>query len=176
MSASRPTFGLPFLGINNRFPDARLERSRNLGGGMWVRDAVNVDLTAKGTFRGRQGYGLAMGLAHARSLAPVVWGGEAMAVCASGTNLLLIRELDAQLQHQVLRNDVRADRSLSVAASDGWAVVTDGHTNWWLDASGARLLGSQPGDIWSEYVSNTQTIRKFHGFDGVVRSYTETWA
>ncbi|CAM4266281.1 hypothetical protein COAQ111491_14035 [Comamonas aquatilis] len=35
---------------------------------------------------------------------------------------------------------------------------------------------SQPGDIWSEYVSNTQTIRKFHGFDGVVRSYTETWA
>lgn len=39
-----------------------------------------------------------------------------------------------------------------------------------------HIPDSQPGDMWSEYVSNTQTIRKFHGFDGVVRSYTETWA
>lgn len=35
---------------------------------------------------------------------------------------------------------------------------------------------SKPGDIWREYISDTQTVQKFHGFDGVIRTLaTETW-
>lgn len=34
---------------------------------------------------------------------------------------------------------------------------------------------SKPGDIWREYVSDTTTTIKFHGFDGVVRSRSESW-
>ena len=116
-------------------------RADSDGGGARVRDAVNVDLTAQGTLRGRQGYAQAMPLLNARSLWPVTWGGERMAICAAGADLLLIKEQEGQLQTEVLRSDVRADRPVSVVASDGWAVATDGHSNWWIDQSGARLLG-----------------------------------
>ena len=35
---------------------------------------------------------------------------------------------------------------------------------------------SKPGDIWREYINDTQTVQKFHGFDGVIRTLaTETW-
>ena len=37
------------------------------------------------------------------------------------------------------------------------------------------VLDSKPGDIWREYVSDTTTTIKFHGFDGVIRSRTEAW-
>lgn len=35
---------------------------------------------------------------------------------------------------------------------------------------------SKPGDVWYERVSDTQLVKKFHGFDDVVRSATETYA
>lgn len=35
---------------------------------------------------------------------------------------------------------------------------------------------SQPGDVWHEWVSNTQLRKKFHGLDGVIRTITETYA
>lgn len=34
---------------------------------------------------------------------------------------------------------------------------------------------SRPGDIWREYVSDTTTTLKFHGFDGIIRSRSESW-
>lgn len=34
---------------------------------------------------------------------------------------------------------------------------------------------SQPGDVWREYVSDTETLLKFHGLDGVIRTKTESW-
>jgi len=34
---------------------------------------------------------------------------------------------------------------------------------------------SRPGDVWREHVSDTATTIKFHGFDGVIRSRTESW-
>lgn len=36
-------------------------------------------------------------------------------------------------------------------------------------------LDSRPGDVWREYVNDTTTTIKFHGYDGVVRSRTENW-
>lgn len=35
---------------------------------------------------------------------------------------------------------------------------------------------SKPGDMWHEWVSNTQLIKKFHGFDNVIRTLTETYS
>lgn len=34
---------------------------------------------------------------------------------------------------------------------------------------------SVPGDQWCEYISDTQTVWKFHGFDGIIRSKVENW-
>ncbi|WP_341679214.1 hypothetical protein [Comamonas thiooxydans] len=34
---------------------------------------------------------------------------------------------------------------------------------------------SRPGDVWREYLSDTTTTLKFHGFDGIVRSRAESW-
>lgn len=50
-----------------------------------------------------------------------------------------------------------------------------------LDALGATQVtrharDSQPGDVWHEWVSNTQLTKKFHGLDGVIRTITETYA
>lgn len=50
-----------------------------------------------------------------------------------------------------------------------------------LDTLGATQVtqharDSQPGDVWHEWVSNTQLRKKFHGLDGVIRTLTETYA
>ncbi|WP_288639203.1 hypothetical protein [uncultured Comamonas sp.] len=50
-----------------------------------------------------------------------------------------------------------------------------------LDTLGATSVtrhtrDSKPGDVWHEWVSNTQLIKKFHGFDNVIRTITETYA
>lgn len=50
-----------------------------------------------------------------------------------------------------------------------------------LDAIGATQVtqharDSQPGDVWHEWVSDTQLRKKFHGLDGVIRTITETYA
>lgn len=50
-----------------------------------------------------------------------------------------------------------------------------------LDTLGATQVtqhtrDSRPGDVWYEWVSNTQLEKKFHGFDGVIRTITETYA
>lgn len=34
---------------------------------------------------------------------------------------------------------------------------------------------SKPGDVWREYVSDTETVLKFHGYDGIIRAKTESW-
>lgn len=50
-----------------------------------------------------------------------------------------------------------------------------------LDTLGATQVtqhtrDSQPGDVWHEWVSDTQLRKKFHGLDGVIRTITETYA
>ena len=50
-----------------------------------------------------------------------------------------------------------------------------------LDTLGATQVtqhtrDSRPGDVWHEWVSNTQLRKKFHGLDGVIRTITETYA
>ena len=50
-----------------------------------------------------------------------------------------------------------------------------------IDTLGATQItqhtrDSQPGDVWHEWVSNTQLKKKFHGLDGVIRTITETYA
>lgn len=38
-----------------------------------------------------------------------------------------------------------------------------------------NIPDSKPGDVWYEYTSDTTLVKKFHGFDGVVRSLTENY-
>lgn len=60
MSANTAPIG-PFVGINNRLPDHQLgivERGRKAGD--YLRNAVNVDLTAAGTLQRRKGSTLAV--------------------------------------------------------------------------------------------------------------------
>ena len=38
-----------------------------------------------------------------------------------------------------------------------------------------HIRQSEPGDIWRERLSDTQTVIKYHGDDGVIRTRTETW-
>lgn len=58
--ASKPLLIGPFPhGMNNRLPDSQLKLSREEGGGQLLRDAVNVDVTTRGTLKRRQGMVLA---------------------------------------------------------------------------------------------------------------------
>ena len=50
----------------------------------------------------------------------------------------------------------------------------------YLDALSTTVISrhvrdSRPGEVWREYVSDTTTTIKFHGFDGIIRSRTESW-
>ena len=68
MSAATAPIG-PFVGINNRLPDHQLgivERGRKAGD--YLRNAVNVDLTAAGTLQRRKGSTLAQAGANCHSL------------------------------------------------------------------------------------------------------------
>lgn len=69
-----------FTGINNRQP---VDRIRETDAGMPVRDAVNVDLSASGTFQRRPGYEQVITMANCRDLREVKGG----ALFASGDRL-----------------------------------------------------------------------------------------
>ena len=83
MSAKTAPIG-PFVGINNRLPDHQLavvERGRKAGD--YLRNAVNVDLTAAGTLQRRKGSALAQAGANCHSL----WSDGEQAFYADGTDL-----------------------------------------------------------------------------------------
>ena len=67
-----------FSGINNRIPPDRFKADE--GGGMPVRDAVNVDLSAAGTLQTRQGFTEAIATTDARSAFTVDDTGALLAI------------------------------------------------------------------------------------------------
>ena len=83
MSAATAPIG-PFVGINNRLPDHQLgivERGRKAGD--YLRNAVNVDLTAAGTLQRRKGSTLAVPGTRCHSL----WSDGERAFYADGSDL-----------------------------------------------------------------------------------------
>lgn len=83
MSANTTPIG-PFVGINNRLPDHQLavvERGRKAGD--YLRNAVNVDLTAAGTLQRRKGSTLAVPGTRCHSL----WSDGEQAFYVDGTDL-----------------------------------------------------------------------------------------
>jgi len=83
VSANTAPIG-PFVGINNRLPDYQLgivERGRKAGD--YLRNAVNVDLTATGTLQRRKGSTLAQAGTDCHSL----WSDGEQAFYADGTEL-----------------------------------------------------------------------------------------
>ena len=83
MSAATAPIG-PFVGINNRLPDHQLgvvDRGRKAGD--YLRNAVNVDLTAAGTLQRRKGSTLAVPGTRCHSL----WSDGTDALYVDGADL-----------------------------------------------------------------------------------------
>lgn len=76
----------PFLGVNNKLPGDKLRvpRTASGGGGAFVRDAVNADLTAAGSFQRRPGSTLVLAGNRCRSL----WAAGDAGYFADGNRLL----------------------------------------------------------------------------------------
>lgn len=74
----------PFLGINNRLPDHQLAvMNRGRKAGDFLRNAVNVDLTASGTLQRRQGAAKVLAGSDLHSL----WSERGMTLCIDGDTL-----------------------------------------------------------------------------------------
>lgn len=96
---------------------------------------------------------------------------QAVVVMPTDTLIRAIGNLQAQLLQMLMAgsapNQVAVNQMLGAQA--------------FADVVGATQVtrharDSQPGDVWHEYVSDTQLIKKFHGFDNVIRTITETYA
>lgn len=103
----------PFVGLNNRVPDHQLaivERGRKAGD--YLRNAVNVDLTASGTLQRRPGTEQVLPMSGAHSL----WSDEHAAFfVADGT----LYQLSDTLQATALRTGLVPGRSVSYARVSG---------------------------------------------------------
>ena len=113
MSAKTAPIG-PFVGINNRLPDHQLaivERGRKEGN--YLRNAVNVDLTASGTLQRRKGVTLTQAGGNCHSL----WGDEQGAFYVDNGTI-----------YAYPRTPVRSD--LSPALPVSYARMTDGAVVW----------------------------------------------
>jgi hypothetical protein len=95
----------PFAGMNNRRPDTRLA---NADGSTFLRNAVNVDLTASGTLKRRPGVELAIAGADAHSL----WGSDQAAYYIDGTDLC---EVAQGIKKNVIRSGLIPGRRASFA-------------------------------------------------------------
>jgi len=125
-----------FTGINNRQPIDRLKPDE--GGGMPVRDAVNVDLSASGTFQTRQGSSSILAAQDARSAFSVDSTGALIAVGDelhkfNGTLLTKLDDLGSAFARVAY-----VKTPMGVVWSDGY--FTKLVKNW----SSGRLLPSKP--------------------------------
>lgn len=127
MSANTTPIG-PFSGINNRLPDHQLgvyERGQKSGD--YLRNAVNVDLTAVGTLQRRKGYALA----HAGGACHSLWSDGERAFFVDGDEL-------KQVGGGVLATGLTPGRPVSFCRiATGEVVWTDGVR---LEAIGAGPL------------------------------------
>ena len=116
MSANTAPIG-PFVGINNRLPDHQLgivERGRKAGD--YLRNAVNVDLTAAGTLQRRKGTTLAVPGTRCHSL----WSDGTDAFYADGADL-------KRFTGEVIATGLAYGRPVSFCkAPTGDAIWTDG--------------------------------------------------
>lgn len=104
----------PFRGINNKLPVHQLVGKD----GAFVRDALNVDLTAAGTFQRRSGSTLAVAGARCRSL----WSAGDVGYYADGPNLMAFDGADAS----VLATLANPAANVSFVQTPRGVVWTDG--------------------------------------------------
>lgn len=128
-----------FTGINNRQPIDRMKPDE--GGGMPVRDAVNVDLSSVGTFQTRQGFTPSVEVTEARSAFTVDDTGGLLAVGDElhrfdGTALTKIDDLGSSFARVAY-----ARTPLGIVWSDGY--VSKLVKNW----TSGRLLPADPNPL-----------------------------
>ena len=114
MSAKTAPIG-PFAGINNRLPDHQLavvERGRKAGD--YLRNAVNVDLSAAGTLQRRKGATLALAGADCHSL----WGDAGGAFYVDGDAI------------KTFPNGAVVRAGLTPGRAVSWCRLPDGRAAW----------------------------------------------
>jgi hypothetical protein len=119
----------PFLGINNKLPADQLSNSDD---GAYVRDAVNVDLTAAGTFQRRPGHRLTLAATAARSL----WTDGMTGYFAEGARLMRFDGTSAVEVAQLAGPTV----DVSFTKTPRGVVWSDGTKLQLLDGAGSRAL------------------------------------
>ena len=110
----------------------------------------------------------------ANAIAVVLTGlvtSDKSAVAATDTVLQAIGKLQAQASLALTAEHVGAAPNQIPAVTHLGALA-------FVDHVGATMVlrhtpSSSPGHWWREYISNTQTVIKFHGFDDMVRTISE---
>lgn len=110
----------------------------------------------------------------ANAIAVVLTGlvtSDKSAVAATDTVLQAIGKLQAQASLALTAEHVGAAPNQIPAVTHLGALA-------FVDHVGATMVlrhtpSSSPGHWWREYISNTQTVIKFHGFDDIVRTVSE---
>lgn len=110
----------------------------------------------------------------ANAIAVVLTGlvtSDKSAVAATDTVLQAIGKLQAQASLALTAEHVGAAANQIPAVTHLGALA-------FVDQVGATMVlrhtpASSPGHWWREYISNTQTAIKFHGFDDIVRTISE---
>lgn len=123
-----------FRGINNRLPDDRLDKPATRGAGVFVRDAVNVDLTEARSFQRRGGYERVIEASNCRGLREVATG----FYYATGTDLMFFNGTSTKVGELAdpLAQVAYADTPVGLAWSDGFSLNM-------IEPSGSRLMSPQ---------------------------------
>lgn len=110
----------PFnLGMNNRLPDTELKVPKV---GAYLRSAVNVDITAPGTVKRREGYALSLAGADCHSL----WASGDNAYVVDGTTLYALSGPVSALTKTAVKSGLRPGTRLSFTEAAGKTVCTGG--------------------------------------------------
>lgn len=134
MAAKTETFG-PFLGVDNRLPEHQLGTvdARNRKAGNYLRNAVNADITDKGTLRRRHGSTKVATYTAAHSL----WGDDEITLCVRNGALCRVNE-DFTLTELV--TGLAPDRPVSYARLS--------HVVFWSNGAAiGRIVGGAAEDV-----------------------------
>lgn len=124
-----------FLGENNRLPDSEL-RSQD---GVYVRQAVNVRLTNRGTFERRDGY---KKLFEAQKPSSLYSNGERCFYLDNGTLYEIKVNANIQLEKVALKDGFRTDAELAYTNTPLGIYFSDGNTLYRI--AGNRVITVNP--------------------------------
>lgn len=110
----------PFLGMDNRLPDAKLATAD----GAFLRNAVNVDITDAGTLQRRAG--------AVQHLA----GADCHSLWSDGTHMYHVDYASLRCDGAIIHEGLALGMPMSYCTTPRGAVCSNGRGIWWLSPSG----------------------------------------